>query len=392
MARTTALIQIAATAALTAAANAQELRFVEGSTAKIEQLTGDFDRQREQPTRSRTEERAGVIGTDLGTSFEHEGRLYFLFGDTLGRPGDRDAIAWTDADRPESIPLEFPIEQDGKFRPVTIEGVSQAAFEVPTGAISIDGVIHAVYTTDHTQAKTMGRSLLAASRDDGATFNRIYNLSSDKFINVSFLWRGDWIYLFGSGDYRKSSVHLARVEPDRIADREALRFYAGSDESGEPRWVEAEAEAAPIFRHDVVGELSAGFLEPLGRFVLLYNSRGPHGIVLRSSTAPWGPWSDPILIFDPRRDNAYGAFLHRPKTPRHPEDDGLSGPDAGRPSSRVRAHCALSHTGLGMQRSVCRCQRAIESGTRASSCSGVNVSGAVYMAPTRRSEPSPCFS
>ena len=327
MRRTTCLIQIAATATLAATANAQDLRFVEGSTAKVEQLTGDLDRQRGEPTRSRTEERAGVIGTDLGTSFEHDGRLYFLFGDTLGRPGDRDAIAWTDADRPGSISLEFPIEADGKFRPVTIEGVSQAAFEVPTGAISIDGVIHAVYTTDHTPAKTMGRSLLAASRDDGVTFNRIYELSSDKFINVSFLRRGDWIYLFGSGDYRESSVHLARVEPGRIADREALRFYAGSDEMGRPRWVEAEAEAVPIFRHDVVGELSAGFLGPLGRYVLLYNSRGPHGIVLRSSATPWGPWSDPVLIFDPRRDGAYGAFLHLPRSPSHPEDDGLSEPE-----------------------------------------------------------------
>ena len=37
----------------------------------------------------------GVAATDLGSSFEHKGKLYFLFGDTHGRPSDRDAVAWT---------------------------------------------------------------------------------------------------------------------------------------------------------------------------------------------------------------------------------------------------------------------------------------------------------
>ena len=309
--------------ALAPSVKAQELHYVEGSSAKVAQLTGDRDRQRGEPTLSRTGERFGVVGTDLGTSFEHEGKIYFLFGDTLGRLGDRDAIAWTDATDPAAITLEFPIEDDGKFRPVTIEGISQAAFEVPGGAISIGGVIYAAYTTDHSREKTMGRSVLVRSRDDGRTFELVRDLSSDKFINVAFLERDGWVYLFGSGDYRKSSVHLARVEPDRIAEPGGLRYFAGKDEAGEPRWVESEADATPLFRHNVVGELSAGFLDPVGRFVLLYNSRGPRGIVLRSAEMPWGPWSGPNVIFDPRRDPGFGAFIHAPIPT---EDDGLSEP------------------------------------------------------------------
>lgn len=73
------------------------LRLVPGSTQKIEQLVADIDRVTKRPTLSRTEERFGVIGTDLGSSFEHDGKLYFLFGDTIDRAGTGDAIATTDA-------------------------------------------------------------------------------------------------------------------------------------------------------------------------------------------------------------------------------------------------------------------------------------------------------
>src|ERR1700674_2991621 len=65
----------------------QEPAWFPGSTVKVCQLTGDFDAARRLPTASLTRKRFGIIGTDLGSSFEHEGRLWFLFGDTAGRPG-----------------------------------------------------------------------------------------------------------------------------------------------------------------------------------------------------------------------------------------------------------------------------------------------------------------
>jgi hypothetical protein len=57
-----------------------ELIYVPKSTKKICQLTGDFDRGAGKPTLSQTGKRYGVIATDLGSSFEHKGKLYFLFG------------------------------------------------------------------------------------------------------------------------------------------------------------------------------------------------------------------------------------------------------------------------------------------------------------------------
>src|ERR1700686_1778211 len=79
-------------------ASAPVIRYVAGSTVKVEQLLGEEDKERHQPTRSRTVTRYGLEGTDLGYSFEHDGRAYFLFGDTVGQVGRAlDTIATTDA-------------------------------------------------------------------------------------------------------------------------------------------------------------------------------------------------------------------------------------------------------------------------------------------------------
>src|SRR5579864_1071065 len=56
------------------------LRFMPRSTIKLEQLLGDEDKERRQPTRSQTVTRYDIQGTDLGYSFDHQGRTYFLFG------------------------------------------------------------------------------------------------------------------------------------------------------------------------------------------------------------------------------------------------------------------------------------------------------------------------
>jgi len=74
-----------------------QVELVPGSVRKICQLTGERDRQRNADTLNRTETRFGLIGTDLGASFEHDGRLWFLFGDT-----------WPDAEGGDSVTRRAP--------------------------------------------------------------------------------------------------------------------------------------------------------------------------------------------------------------------------------------------------------------------------------------------
>lgn len=288
-----------------------ELAYVPNSTRRVCQLTGDFDRASGRPTLNQTGKRFGVEGTDLGSSFEHKGKLYFLFGDTWGRGGDRDVLAWTASTNPHKIDLEFPQAADGKWRPLSVPGISQGAFEVPSGGISLRDAMYVVFTTDHSDKKMMGRSVLARSRDDGRTFETLYDLSRSKFINIAFVSADGWLYLYGSGDFRKSNVYLARVRPADIEDRSRLEYFRGTGPDESPRWSRREAEAVPLFKHPQVGELCGSYLKPVNRYVLLYNALKPRrGITMRSARTPWGPWSDGEVIFDPDRHNGYGHFMH----------------------------------------------------------------------------------
>ncbi len=107
-------LDMAAAPAAPAAPGQGALTYVVGSTKRVSQLTGDLDRTLGQPTLSRTGKRFGAFATDLGSSFEHRGKLFFLFGDTVGRAGDRDAVTWTRSRDPSTIRLDFFLDKDGK--------------------------------------------------------------------------------------------------------------------------------------------------------------------------------------------------------------------------------------------------------------------------------------
>jgi len=310
-----------------AESSGDKLVFVAGSAKRVCQLTGDVDRTSGQPTLSQTGKRFGIFGTDLGSSFEHDGRLFFLFGDTWGRPGLRDVVAWTRSSTPKSILLNFYRDKDGKWLPLTVPGVDQGAFDVPSGGVSVGGKMYVVVTTDWSPAKfAMGRSVLAVSQDDGQSFQALYDLSLTKFINVCFWSSGGWLYLFGSGQYRRSDVYLARTRPADLADRSRLLYFHGFNLKGVPQWSAREPEAVPLFHHPVVGEFSAAYCPSVRRYVLLYNSTSPRGIILRSAATPWGPWSKGEMIFDPWRDHGYGYFMHIPTTFKASKHDSVNDP------------------------------------------------------------------
>src|SRR5690349_23347447 len=112
-----------------------QVELVPGSVRKVCQLPGERDRQRNADTLNRTETRFGVVGTDLGASFEHDGRLWFLFGDTWPDAELGDSVAWTTDRTPEpGIGLQF-VSAGSRFvvpRVTTSDGraVSTRAFEV----------------------------------------------------------------------------------------------------------------------------------------------------------------------------------------------------------------------------------------------------------------------
>jgi hypothetical protein len=310
---------------------------VTGAT-KVIQLTGEYDRegwdgQGTPPFAvNRTDSRFGIRGCDLGASFEHNGRLYFLFGDTwrvnqTPAEKDLDSVAFTtDTDPSLGVHLTF------NSQPPLLPGIDQHGFNVPVDGTSWQGVMYVFFTTDHYQIDgndLMGRSVLGRSIDGGNNFVYLGEFSRRKFVNVS-VEQGTVdnraasmlglpigtpvLWIWGSGRYRGSAVYLA-VLP--LADLETLttvRYFAGGVE-----WSANEDVAVALLPEGDVGELSARWNPALARWLLLINSGNPRGILMHSAPQPWGPWSpDPVMIFDPTAapgadpcsGPGYGKFMH----------------------------------------------------------------------------------
>jgi hypothetical protein len=312
---------------------------------KVCQLTGEWDRQRNTAAHNRTETRFGVVGTDLGSSFEHDGRLWFLFGDTWPDADGGDSVAWTTDRSPEpGVRLQFVSVGSRFVRPrvSSADGcaVSTTFFEVPLDGFSAGGHMYVFRTTEHYREagrEVMGRSILTrAVNGDTTDLVCLYDLSvarrGGKFINVSCVAvhdvaglpvRGPALLVWGSGRYRTSDAYLACVPLGSVEDRGSWRFWSGLEaRSQQPVWSEDESDAVALFAHPQIGELSATWNAPLGVWLLMYNAGSPRGINARFAQHPWGPWSDPVVVFDPGwPGTGYGEFMHVQGTP-----DGLSDP------------------------------------------------------------------
>jgi Domain of unknown function (DUF4185) len=300
---------------------------------KIVQLTGEFDREGWNGTGTpkfafnRTESRFGIIGTDLGVSFAHRDRLYFLFGDTW-RVGhstpndDLDSIAFcTDTNADDGLKLTFLSE------PPLVPGIAEGAFEVPLDGVSWNGNMYTFFSTDHRPVGVytlMGKSILARSDNNGLDFTFLYEVSRRKFINVSTMivdahdhglpGAGPQLVVFGSGRYRSSDVYLAVKPAAKLEEPGGFLFYVGG--FSQPRWSRDEEEAVPLFGEGCVGELSARWNPLLNAWVCLYNADWPAdrpsvgGIVMRWARCPYGPWSEGDLVFSV--NDGLGKFMHLP--------------------------------------------------------------------------------
>ncbi len=300
---------------------------------KIVQLTGEFDREGWNGTGkpkfafNRTESRFGIIGTDLGVSFAHRDRLYFLFGDTWrvvhSIPNDDfDSIAFcTDANADDGLDLTFLPQ------PPLVNGITQGAFEVPLDGVSWNDSMYVFFSTDHRAVgiyTMMGRSILARSDNNGLDFTLLYEVSRYKFINVSAMivdarehglpGDGPQLVVFGSGRYRSSDVYLAVKPAARLEEPGGFLFYAGG--LSQPQWSSDEDGAVPLFGEGCVGELSVRWNPLLGAWMCLYNADWPAdrssvgGIVMRWARRPYGPWSQGDLAFSV--DDGLGKFMHLP--------------------------------------------------------------------------------
>ena len=268
-----------------------------------------------------------ITGTDLGVSFERDGALTFLFGDswTLDKPRTnqdstaRAALAFpTDG----SLPLlDWAKLANGSFQALTVPMVNLAAMNVPVEGLVVDGRTFVFFSTGYAVAtKRHTHSVLAHS--DAGTLGALtfdHSVKTDRFINVSVVREGDTLYIYGSGPYRKSAIYLAKVKATELATRAAWTYYKGGP------FVANEAAATPIIDAACVGELSARKHPGLGMVLVTYNCDEPRGVWLHAAAGPVGPFAEGVKLVDPGLLGGvgYGHSIHASeKVVAY--DDGLS--------------------------------------------------------------------
>lgn len=317
---------------------------------------------------NRTHTRFNLRGTDLGTPAIIGDQLHLFFGDTHGYRRiwhvgqDPDAVARVSLSRARGdlrtlcreldfyvtgdIPSVAAVEDsrilrdfEGAFlgpppgrtirefldRPALEQswGAFAGSFEVPTGAITHDGQTYIYWSTRPGTGEIgpMRLSFIAHWETAGSSplFYRILhtidNLDEGRplgghFIQNAPIVRGEYLYLFGTGLYRRDGVHLARKPASQVASPGGFELYdprtqtwTAASSLGES----ARASIPAIIDEDVrgIGELGVQYVEEAGLYVLMYqqlsDTSGGNRMVMQVASSPEGPWTGEtiILMHDP---------------------------------------------------------------------------------------------
>jgi hypothetical protein len=347
------------------------LTYQPGSSVKVEQIIGDVDYAtlasgNRLATASQTVSRYNVAGTDLGNSFEHQGKLVFLFGDTISnnpampwststdpmvayRAGD--AIAWTvSTDGESGLLLNFYTNGDGSPLFVRPPGVAMGADDVPNAGISLNGQIYLVVNTgsdtSNPNPHAKDYSVLAKFDEKAQTFatGRTISEMPDGHFIITTLHDdpspGDFsaptVLMFGLGAYRATNVYLAAIPAASFESGAGTQYFTGLNQ-GQPAWSQKESDAAPVVSDVVnpptIGNVSVIYSDDLRLWLMTFDggrgSENTNGIYFSYSPAPWGPWSVPQFIFNVARDNGLGVFISN-YDPRSPSIAGApAGPTIG---------------------------------------------------------------
>jgi hypothetical protein len=182
-------------------------------------------------------------------------------------------------------------------------------FEVPSGAFSHQGSIYVFYTTVVSPSTVeMKGSYLARWTTPSTTgvpsYDILYTVDErfdaagamhGDFINVAPVVHGSYVYLYGTGAYRQSAVHLARKPLAMLATPDGFERYDATTKT----WVPANvATAAPVVVSSGIGELSVQYFPAINRFAMLDQEivAGNNQVLARFATSPEGPWSAAITV------------------------------------------------------------------------------------------------
>lgn len=272
-----------------------------------------------------------VLGTDLGISVEHGGRLYFFFGDCKeGEDSDPDGdpIGWTTAASPEpnGVKLNYLLNKDGVFRRLVVEGLPTLGnFDVPTGGFAYDGRLYLFVSQERMQSSYLAVTK-QPSNDPNQNLQKLYKVASTLnggagtpmgqwLIHVSptVVKNADWsdlpavsgegLLMFGTSHYQASNVYLAWAPLTQGQNPPPPSQWRYFKEDDPVRWVatipvgQEPTKLLKVPDPGPVAELSVRWEPRMQRWIMTHVQPGQ--VVLRTSRLPSGPWSDPVVIFDP---------------------------------------------------------------------------------------------
>jgi Domain of unknown function (DUF4185) len=297
MRKLTAFAATALLAATAGAAHAAPGDVNREDTYQIAQLTGPG-------SINNTDQRWFVYGTDLGSMFEHRGRLYMLFGDSFGPPGKPPEFGedWRsnllgfghDRDPRDGLTLDGMItDRPGHAKELVDQPAvpGEEVTVIPTYGVSDGRRMYLHYMAVREWGPPgewwLNRSGLAYSDDDGQTWtvSDMVWPGDSNFGQVAFVERGRHVYLFGIPGGRFGGVALARVDKHALLDASAYEYWNGSG------WGPDQAAAATIVPAPV-GELSVQWSTHYKKWLMMYLNDQTDQVVLRTADEMTGPWSD----------------------------------------------------------------------------------------------------
>jgi D-arabinan endo alpha-(1,5)-arabinofuranosidase len=312
------------------------------ATAKVADLIGTG-------SANDTGRRYGVEGTDLGHMFMVGGRMAMAFGDTFGGPAAKDFYSvphsdWrsnviASIDPPASPAAGLPFRGMITDRPghakelipsKKVKGVQETV--IPTYGIAT-GPKNATMNLQYMSVQSFDQpghwrltgSGIASSTDGGVTWKDQPTArwpANSKFGQVAYVRPGgpddpkapvpagsapgDTIYVYGIPGGRYGDLSLAKVPAAQLTDAAAYRYWNGTT------WTAGEASAVPVVKGPV-GELSVRWSSYYKRWIMMYLVDDTGEIVLRTASAPTGPWG-PAQVVTTTKDfpKAYAPYL----TPR----------------------------------------------------------------------------
>jgi hypothetical protein len=311
------------------------------------------------PTPNQAQTRANLLGADLGIPVDSAGTLYLFFGDSWGykgiwQPGQSfpDAVghALDSTSAVTATPtllcsdLRFLALSPSSSVGPTIDSSVVAdfaagamtapsggslsdyvhnpsggggttfpnlpgSFEVPSGGFASGGAVYIFYTTvNSTSDLTMVASYLAKWSTPATSgipnYQILYHVDErvdsaspmhGDFVNIAADTANGYVYMFGTGAYRASSVHLARKSLSTLATAGGFELY----DAASGTWG-GTSEGAPIINVPGYGETSVRYFASINRWMFLAEElySGHNQIVARFADRPEGPWSSAVVVHD----------------------------------------------------------------------------------------------